>query len=259
VLTAEVERSLTPLAGFRECAKDCPEMIVVPPGKFMMGSPGAGKGGNDNEGPPHEVTIARPFAVSKFDVTFDDWEACVSVDGCHQVDDSGFGRGTKPVVNVTWADAQRYVAWLTRMTGKTYRLLTEAEWEYAARAGTTTTYYWGDEIGQGNANCQGCGGEWDNNRRTWSSPVGSFKPNAFGLYDMAGNVFQWVEDCDHVDYKEAPADGSAWTSDECGLRGARGGSWRRKPPLLRSAYRHWITAVGRNNNLGFRVARTLAH
>jgi formylglycine-generating enzyme required for sulfatase activity len=141
------------------------------------------------------------------------------------------------------------------MTGKTYRLLSEAQWEYAARAGTTTAYYWGDEVGEGNANCSHCGSEWDGLR---TSPVGSFKPNAFGLYDMAGNVWQWVEDCDHVNYKGAPNDGSAWTS-QCipDRRVVRGGSWLNIPPDSRSAVRSDWPAAARNGRLGFRVERTL--
>jgi formylglycine-generating enzyme required for sulfatase activity len=142
-----------------------------------------------NEGPQHKVTIAKPFAVSKFAVTFDEWDACVVLGGCPQASDSGFGRGKRPVINVNWDDAQQYVAWLSRMTGRPYRLLTEAAWEYAARAGSTTAYFWGDEIGVGNANCKGCGNQTDNRE---TSPVGSFKPNAFGLYDTHGNVWQWV-------------------------------------------------------------------
>ena len=126
-----------------------------------------------------------------------------------QAGDSSFGRGTRPVINVSWDEAQQYVAWFSKMTGRPYRLLTEAEWEYAARAGSTTAYYWGDEIGKGNANCNGCGSQWDNRE---TSPVGSFKPNKFGLYDMAGNVYQWVQDCYHDDYDGAPTDGSARTS-----------------------------------------------
>ena len=169
-------------------------MIVIPAGEFMMGSPATEEGRYSNEGPQHKVTIAKPFAVSKFDVTFADWDACVSVGGCPQLGDSSFGRGTRPVINVNWNDAQQYVAWLSKMTGQPYRLLTEAEWEYAARAGATTAYYWGDEIGVGNANCNGCGSQWDGRE---TAPVGSFKPNAFGLYDMAGNVVQWVQDCYH--------------------------------------------------------------
>ena len=219
-----------------------------------MGSPATEKGRYANEGPQHKVTIAKPFAVSKFDVTFDDWDACVSVGGCPQASDSGFGRGTKPVIYVSWDDAQQYVAWLSKMTGQPYRLLTEAEWEYAARAGSTTAYYWGDEIGKGNANCNGCGSEWDNRQ---TSPVGSFKPNAFGLYDMAGNVWQWVQDCYHDNYNGAPTDGSAWTSGDCSRRVVRGGSWDHFPRFLRSAVRDWDSTDDRNDVLGFRVGRTL--
>ena len=206
VLSADRERALKPGDSFRECAKDCPEMVVVPAGEFMMGSPPGEKGRYDNEGPQHPVTIKRPFAVSKYEVTFADWDACVSVGGCPQegrADDSGWGRGNRPVIDVSWDDAKAYVAWLSRMTGKPYRLLTEAEYEYAARAGTTTAYPWGDEIGENNANCNGCGREWL--RQT--APVGSFAPNAFGLHDMLGNVWVWVEDCYHATYDGAPPDG----------------------------------------------------
>ena len=171
----------------------------------MMASPDEEPGRAKNEGPRHKVTIAREFAVSVFDVTFDEWDACVSVGGCREVGDSGFGRGTRPATNVTWDDAQAYVAWLSRMTGGAYRLPTEAEWEYITRAGTTTTYYWGNELGKGNANCIVCGTEWDNSK---TSPVGSFKPNPFALYDVTGNAWQWLQDCFHRNYEEAPTDGS---------------------------------------------------
>jgi formylglycine-generating enzyme required for sulfatase activity len=254
VLTAEAERALKPQASFRECAKDCPEMIVIPAGEFTMGSSEGEKGRYTNEGPQRPVTIAKPFAVSKFDVTFDDWDACVSVGGCPQTTDGGMGRGTKPVINVTWHDAQQYVAWLSKMTGKPYRLPTEAEWEYAARGGTTTAYYWGDDIGKGNANCDGCGSQWDGRE---TAPVGSFKPNAFGLYNMHGNVFQFAQDCYQVNYEGAPGDGSARTSGDCSRRVIRGGSWDVKPRLLRAAFRNRATTGDRDNDLGFRVARTL--
>jgi formylglycine-generating enzyme required for sulfatase activity len=254
VLTAEAERALKPQASFRECAKDCPEMIVVPAGDFTMGSPATEQGRYGDEGPQHKVTIAKPFAVSKFDVTYADWDACVSVGGCPQPGDADFGRGTKPLIRVTWDDAQQYVAWFSQMTGQPYRLLTEAECEYAARAGSTTAYFWGDEIGKGNANCNRCGSAWD---RRGTSPVGSFEPNAFGLYDMAGNVSQWVQDCYHGDYNGAPTDGSAWTSGDCHRRVARGGSWSDNPQRLRSAARAWFTTGFRDFYLGFRVGRTL--
>jgi formylglycine-generating enzyme required for sulfatase activity len=164
---------------------------------------------------------------------------------CPQVFDNGMGRGTKPVFNVSWDDAQQYVAWFTQMTGRPYRLLTEAEWEYPARAGTTTAYYWSDGIGKANANCNGCGSQWDNRE---TSPVGSFKPNAFSLYDMAGNVFQWVEDCYHDNYDDAPADGSAWTNGDCSLRVLRGGSWVDSPSSLRVANRNFETAGSRSGS-----------
>ena len=147
-------------------------MVAVPAGEFMMGSPANERNRNGNEDPLHRVTIARPLAVSKLEVTFEQWDACVTVGGCAPVPDSNMGRGAHPVINVNWDDAQQYVAWLSKMTDRPYRLLSEAEWEYSARAGTTTIYSWGDEIGKGNANCNGCGSEWDSR----SAPVGSLRP-----------------------------------------------------------------------------------
>ncbi len=252
-LTA-AERNLKPLASFRECAKDCPEMIVLPAGTFTMGSPTNEVGRYDDESPQHKVTIARPFAVSKFVVTFADWDTCVAVGGCPHASDSSFGRGTRPVINVTWDEAEHYAQWFSKMTGKPYRLLTEAEWEYAARAGTTTAYFWGDEIGVANANCNGCGSKWDNRE---TAPVGSFKPNAFGLYDMHGNVWEWVQDCYRIDYKEAPRDGTAWTTGDCSRRVRRGGAWGYIPRILRSADRGGDSPVNRSAFVGFRLGRTL--
>jgi formylglycine-generating enzyme required for sulfatase activity len=156
---------------------------------------------------------------------------------------------------VSWDDAQRYVAWLSRMTGRNYRLLSEAEWEYAARAGTQTVYPWGDVIGEGNANCEFCGSQWDGKQ---TAPVGSFAANAFGLYDMEGNVYEWVEDCVHANYDGAPTDGSAWTADgDCNARNVRGGSWGSIPRGLRSASRVRGRAHGAGSLLGFGVARDL--
>jgi formylglycine-generating enzyme required for sulfatase activity/DNA-binding winged helix-turn-helix (wHTH) protein len=256
-LTAEAERALKPLASFRECAKDCPEMIVIPAGAFTMGSPAAEKNRYDNEGPQHQVTIASPFAVSKFDVTFAEWDACVFVGGCPPANDYGFGRDTRPVIHVSWEAAQKYVAWIAKMTGQPYRLPTEAEWEFAARAGTTTAYFWGDDVGETNAHCNGCGDLRLSPRKT--TPVGSYKPNAFGLYDMAGNVWNWMQDCYHDNYNSAPSDGSAWTSGDCTLRVVRGSAWNGSPSPVRMAVRlaHAITNQG--GNVGFRVARTLSY
>src|SRR5262249_45386591 len=188
VLNPDAERALKPGDPFRECGKDCPEMMVVPAGEFTMGSPASEKGRYTNEGPQHKVTIAQPFAISKFDVTFADWDACVKVGGCPQegrADDAGWGRGTQPVIFVSWIDAKAYVEWLSRATGRSYRLLTEAEYEYAARGGTQTPYPWDDDIGKNNANCNGCSSKWDNMQ---TAPVGSFAANRFGLHDMVGNV-----------------------------------------------------------------------
>jgi formylglycine-generating enzyme required for sulfatase activity len=260
VLMPEAERMLMPKDSFRECAAEpgkdyCPEMIVAPAGKFIMGSPKQEEGHSSREEPQHEVSIKQSFAISRFAVTFDEWDTCVAYGDCTQgVSDSGFGRGQRPIINVSWYDAQDYVAWFSRMTGKPYRLLTEAEWEYAARAGTTTAYYWGDEIGIENANCKGCGSKWDNQQ---TSPVGSFKPNAFGLYDTAGNVWQWVEDCYHENYDGAPKDGSVWTTRGCIDRIVRGGARITNPRSLRAAARGRFAADSLDYNVGFRLARTL--
>lgn len=257
VLSAEAERALKPGATFRECAEDCPEMIVVPAGEFVMGSRPDEKDRDRDEGPPHKVVFAKPFAVSTNEVTFEEWQACVTYGDCDpHVSDSGWGRGRQPVINVTWDEAQRYVAWLSGMTGKPYRLLSEAQWEYAARAGTTTAYFWGDEIGKNNANCNGCGSRWDNRQ---TAPVGSFAANAFGLHDMHGNVWEWVEDCNHNNYNGAPTDGSAWTAGgDCSRRVVRGGSWDHDPWYLRSGNRGAYSSGNQYDHLGFRVARTLS-
>jgi len=256
VLTVEQEKAnaAKPGSSFKECAKGCPIMIVLPVGKFTMGSSEKESGLDAGERPPHEVTIARPLAISKFDVTFADWDVCVAALACSRAADI-WGRGAMPVVNVSWNDAKQYVGWLSRSVGKEYRLLTEAEWEYAARAGTATRYSWGDDPGRANANCDGCGSEWDLRQ---TAPVGSFKPNAFGLYDMHGNAWQWVEDIWHPNYSGAPTDGSAWLGDgDPSYRVARGGSWRNEAELIRAAVRVRRNIHVRFDTLGFRVARTL--
>ncbi|MGD1036459.1 MAG: SUMF1/EgtB/PvdO family nonheme iron enzyme [Roseiarcus sp.] len=255
VLSAAAEAALNPGATFRECATVCPEMIVIPAGAFTMGSPTSEPDRKADEGPQRQVVIAKPFAVSIYDVTFDDWDACVKVGGCPDYSDGGMGRGRKPMVHVTWDDAQNYVAWFSLMTGAPYRLLSEAEWEYAARAGTTTPYYWGAEIGKGNANCVTCGSAWDDQQ---TSPVGSFAANKFGLYDMAGDAWQWTQDCYRADYNGAPADGSAWTNEPCWDRVARGGAYEARYVFLRSATRLRIDGGDRDSDVGFRIARTLA-
>jgi formylglycine-generating enzyme required for sulfatase activity len=187
-----------------ENGTDGPEMVVIPAGKFRMGDT-QGNGAKDEQ-PVHEVHIRGRIAVSRYEITFDQYDAFAKAAGRDLPDDEGWGRGRRPVVRVSWDDAVAYARWLSQQTGKHYRLPSEAEWEYAARAGTETTYWWGNEIKQGLANCIGCGSRWDNQQ---TAPVGSFKPNPFGLYDTAGNVSEWVQDCWHDSYQGAPSDGSA--------------------------------------------------
>ena len=246
---------------FQDC-NECPEMVVVPAGSYMMGSPGSEEGRDDDEGPVHRVTIAEPFAVGVHEVTFAEWDACVRDGGCggYRPDDEGWGRGRRPVINVSWENAQRYVRWLSRETGQEYRLLSESEWEYAARAGTATPFHYGRTISTSQANYDGnytygAGSEGEYRART--VPVGSFGANGFGLHDVHGNVWEWVEDCWNGSYRGAPSDGSAWQRGNCDRRVVRGGSWYFKPWFLRSANRYWFESVFRNFNLGFRVARTL--
>ncbi|MEO6824944.1 MAG: formylglycine-generating enzyme family protein [Nitrosospira sp.] len=181
------------------------------------------------------------FAIGKFAVTFDEWDACVTDGGCggYQPPDNGWGRGKRPVINVNWNDVQGYIQWLSRKTGKTYRLPSAEEWETAARAGTTTDYYWGNDVGRNNANCDGCGSEWDNRK---TAPVGSFKPNAFGLYDVMGNVWQWTDTC--------------WQSN-CAKRLFCGGSWNHRPQDMRATTRNWFDTTKRMRYLGFRLAMTI--
>ena len=242
-----------------ELAELAPEMqmVVIPAGSFRMGCLSV-IGCRDSETPVREVTISAPFAVSKHEVTFRQWDACVASGGCSKRPyDSGWGRGQRPVMRISWDDAQEYVRWLSDETGATYRLLTEAEWEYAARAGSSTAYGWGNRTGSGRANCDGCGSQWDDRR---TAPVGSFPSNVWGLHDMHGNVAEWVEDCWHSTYSGAPSDGGAWLSGECIYRVVRGGYWGRGPGTVRSASRdRGYPDVGLVADIGFRVARTLSH
>jgi formylglycine-generating enzyme required for sulfatase activity len=244
-------------SAFAECA-DCPEMVVIGPGRFTMGSTpkerrklGVMAMFDKMEEPRHPVAVAKSFAVSRYAVTFAQWDACVADGGCggYRPADAGWGRGRRPVINVSFADAQAYVAWLRQRTRQPYRLLSEAEWEYAGRAGTQTWYPFGNAIDPDKANYG------NNHDRT--SEVGSYAPNAFGLYDMTGNVAQWVEDCHHDDYVGAPADGSAWLTGECKLRNVRGGGWSLSGWSVRVAQRIGDPQGARNNHLGFRVARDL--
>ena len=250
---------LTPGTEFSDCDA-CPRMTVVPAGTFTMGSPASEEGRFDDEGPRHSVTIPAPFAVGVYEVTFAEWDACVRAGGCggYAPADEGWGRGSRPVINVSWDDAQAYLAWLSQQTGARYRLLSEAEWEYVARAGSVTARYWGEsESGQ----CRYANGRDRTapcpDGHQYTAPVGSFAPNAFGLYDVLGNVWEWTQDCWNASYAGASADGSAWMAGDCGRRVLRGGCWRLDPRHLRSAFRHGGTAGNRFDFDGFRVARTL--
>ena len=243
---------------FKDCA-ECPEMVVVPAGEFMMGSPKGEPGRDVDEGPQHRVSIPAQLAVGKYEVTFAEWDACVVVGGCrHWSDDQGWGRDNRPVVGVNWFDAREYVDWLGERTGLHYRLLSEAEWEYAARGGTTTPFSTGVRISTTEANFSG---HHTYNRssagvyRARTTPVGSFPPNPFGLHDVHGNVSEWVEDCWHESYAGAPADGSARTDGACVFRVFRGGNWHYVPGAVRSALRIEGEPAVRDFDLGFRVAR----
>ena len=246
-------KKLSPGTEFQRCAA-CPEMVVVPDGRFKMGSPLDEGGRKGDEGPQHEVTIPRPFAMGKFELTFEQWDVCVQAGGCgHNPQDRNWGRGNRPVMYVSWNDAQEYVQWLSLLTGQKYRLPSEAEWEFAARAGSETPYWWGSDIGVERANCEGCGGI----DGTETVPIGSFAANAFGLYGVHGNLFEWVADCWNGSYAGAPKDGSAWLTGNCDTRVLRGGSWGKGPEYLRAARRINDEPNLRSGKRGIRLAMTL--
>jgi formylglycine-generating enzyme required for sulfatase activity len=242
--TAEAQARAAATAGvapiFRDCP-ECPEMVVLPVGESIRLASG------------RDVTISAPYAVGKFEVTFDEWDACASQGGCkHRPDDRGWGRGRQPVMHVSWDDAQAYVAWLSRKTDKAYRLLSEAEWEYAAQARTGREAKVSPAAGE--ANCRGCSSRWDGKQ---TAPVGSFPADRFGLHDMLGNVWEWTADCWNDSHAGAPPDGSARLSGNCSRRVIRGGSWNSNSEQSRSANRNWNSAIDRLDLIGFRVARTL--
>ncbi|MBP9100766.1 MAG: SUMF1/EgtB/PvdO family nonheme iron enzyme [Nitrosomonas sp.] len=231
-----------------------PQMVRIPPGKFLMGS----NDGDSDEKPVHEVAIAYAFEIGKYEVTFDEYDAFANATGRQLPNDNRWGRGKRPVINVSWNDVQAYVQWLSKQTGKQYRPPTEAEWEYAARAGTQARYWWGDDFEKNNAACWECGNEWYGRKRI--ALVGSFKANAFGLHDTAGNVWEWTQDCWHDNYRNAPGNGSAWLEKgggDCNRRVFRGGSWIDSPQNLRSAIRNRMIPGGALHNQGFRIARDL--
>jgi formylglycine-generating enzyme required for sulfatase activity len=283
---------------FQDCP-DCPQMVVIPPGQFAMGSTmaetdreGARADQVSDERPQHEVRIGRSFALGRYEVTRGQFAAFIAVSGYKaeggcthwtgekwEVDKTlswrnpGYPQSDEhPVVCVSWNDAQAYVAWLSRLSGKSYRLAAEAEWEYAARAGTATTRYWGDgraeactyaNVSDATAASQAGAAREDGDNFSctdgyaFTAPVGSFAPNRFGLYDMLGNVWEWTDDCANRSYSGAPQDGQAWHAGDCSKRVSRGTSWQGNSWRVRSAYRNRGSAAERVEVTGFRVARTL--
>jgi formylglycine-generating enzyme required for sulfatase activity len=284
-LAQDAVASLKPGSHFRECSSSnsCPEMVVLPAGSFDMGSSPTTSTSKPLERPLHQVEIKYKFAVSQFEITHDQWSTCVETSptpvvnfGCSPISDSGYGLGDKPAINVSWNEVQQFVAWLNYMTtgqmSGPYRLLSEAEWEYAARAGTTTEFYWGDDPDQ---MCQYANGVTPETAQRYpvlrrfgepancedgylnTSPVGAFQPNMFGLFDMHGNIFEWVQDCWNENYDYAPKDGSVWTGGDCTKAVLRGGAWNDPPVNLRSAHRFSDLRTLRDFEVGFRLARQI--
>ncbi len=269
----------------------CPEMVIVPAGSYEMGSPASEEGRNaTREGPQHRVTV-KSFALARTEVTRGQFAAfvaatghvtgdeCLILSGSNWEETGGINwrnpgydqQDDHPVVCINWDDAKSYVRWLSQISGKQFRLPSESEWEYAARAGVTTARYWGESPFQAcqyakvadqstKARVSGTS-SWTfhscNDGYAYTAPAGSFKPNAFGLNDMLGNVWEWMEDCWNENYNGAPSNGSAWTRGDCGRRVLRGGSWGRSPQVVRTANRGWLATDNRHDSIGFRLARTL--
>ena len=303
-LLVQAERQLTegevlrPGSVFRDC-RVCPLLVVVPDGRFVMGSPESEGRRWPDEGPQHWVSIGSSFAVGVYEVTFSEWDACVTAGGCNQwvPGDNGWGRGSRPVINVSWEDAQAYVEWLSRQTGEHYRLLSEAEWEWVARAGTGTSRFWwssamdaeaeglptrrrgsliGPDLDLSVHQCRYANGRDSSvasSRRLSpgephakcsdghanTAPVGLLEANPWGLFDVLGNVWEWTEDCWNSSYDGAPAFGNAWLAGDCSKRVIRGGSMVEGPDDLRMAFRHGTYATRRDYRFGFRVARVVRH
>jgi formylglycine-generating enzyme required for sulfatase activity len=257
---------------FRDCGH-CPKMMIIRPGKFVMGSPSGETGRQDSEGPQHLVTVSRPFAIGRFDVTRAEFAMFVRETGYSTLDEKcdwsaprskGLSLNqtpSDPVVCVNWDDAHAFLAWLAGKTGKPYRLPSEAEWEYAARSGSTTARPWGEQLTRSDANygSDPCCGAFASGQDKWlyTSPVGSFPANRFGLYDMIGNVWQWTADCGNDTYAAAPNDASAWTTGDCSTRIIRGGAWFQGPESSRSASRAADGKTLRRTDIGFRVALSI--
>lgn len=232
----------------RDCPA-CPVLVTLPRGSYVMGS----NSSDPSEKPAHQVSLGAPFAIGKFEVTVEQWNVCVDAAGCPRLPGDA-SRPKAPVRDVSWDDAQLYVKWLSRQSGKSYRLPTEAEWEFAARGGTASRFWWGEQMRPGQANCKDCGQPWQADAPV---NVGSFTANAFGLHDMNGSVWEWVSDCWHASYKGAPANGRAWEEPNCRVRVIRGGSWREGADYMPVSTRFKYDASVRHTQNGFRVARDM--
>lgn len=247
--TPTLSAALTRVTAFKDC-NECPEMVSLPAGSFVMGD----DKGDKSERPPHRVSIDRAFAIGKYEVTVGQWKACVEAGACSYRPQKAGTEENLPVRDISWQDAQEYVSWLSKKTGQGYRLPSEAEWEYAVRGGISTRYWWGNRFKAGAASCKDCGGPW-----VRKSPplVGSYPPNPYGLYDMNGSVWEWVDDCWHRSYSGAPRDGTPWQAKNCRVRVLRGGSWRNDSTYMYSAVRFKYDADVRYLVNGLRVAKTL--
>jgi formylglycine-generating enzyme required for sulfatase activity len=259
-LSAEIEATLKPKDSFKECPQ-CPEMVVVPAGSFMMGTPVNEPDRDKGEDPIHRVTIKKPFAVGRFKLTFDEWDACVADGGCgeNKGDDGGFGRGRLPAYGISFDAANTYLAWLSKKTGRTYRLPSESEREYFTRAGTTTPFWFGKTISSQDANYW-ASTPYANGPRGVDSKgpvvVDAYAPNPFGLYQVHGNGWEWTQDCNNKRYTEdTPADGAPWLEGDCSKHIVRGGPWNWSANMLRSGYRYGVYA---GSGYGFRVVRNLS-
>jgi formylglycine-generating enzyme required for sulfatase activity len=233
----------------KDCAA-CPIMVPIQPGSFTMGN----NADDPSEKPPHHVTVGAPFAIGKYEVTVEQWNACADANACPRLSSETNSIKNAPARDLSWDDAQLYVKWLSKVTGKPYRLPTEAEWEYADRGGTTSRYWWGDQMRKGVANCSNCG---DPYHKEGPEPVGSFAANPRGLYDMNGGVWEWVSDCWHNSYQSAPADGRSWDAPGCNMRVIRGGSWREGNDYMLTSTRFKYSQSVRQSQNGFRVAKDL--
>ena len=235
------------LESFKDCG-DCPEMVELPLGSYVMGSNSI----DQSETPPHRVNVSRPIAIGKYEVTVSEWNACVVSGGCDYKPGSAATSSRAPMRNISWTDAQQYVDWLTKTSGKTYRLPSEAEWEYAARAGTTTEFWWGNKPGKGQANCKDCGGPWE---RKFPADVDAFPANPYGLYGISGGVWEWSSDCWFSSHAGAPSDTRSRKKQNCRTRVLRGGSWKNDASYARTASRLGYDTDVRYFVNGLRVAR----